>query len=143
MPDVASVLKEEMRRISRKEIAATTRKQSEQIKILKANVRNLKQQISDLESRLAKLTAENKRAEKASPAKAEVATIRVGPASIKKHRSRLKLSQADFGELIGVSSLTIWNWETGRTKPSDDNREKFAEIRDLGVRDVRALLEEL
>jgi len=32
-------------------------------------------------------------------------------------RKRLGLSAADYAKLIGVSSLTVYNWEHGRTRP--------------------------
>lgn len=32
-------------------------------------------------------------------------------------RRRMKLSQAEFGELLGVTSKTVQNWELGKTEP--------------------------
>jgi putative transcriptional regulator len=40
------------------------------------------------------------------------------PSSPKKIRARLKLSQAAFAALMGVSLRTVQDWEQGRRKPS-------------------------
>jgi putative transcriptional regulator len=40
------------------------------------------------------------------------------PASPKEIRARLKLSQAAFAGLMGVSLRTVQDWEQGRRKPS-------------------------
>ncbi len=40
------------------------------------------------------------------------------PASPREIRIRLKLSQADFAGLMGVSIRTVQDWEQGRRKPS-------------------------
>lgn len=37
---------------------------------------------------------------------------------IKRFRERMKLSQAEFAELIGVNKRTLQEWEQGRRKPS-------------------------
>jgi len=39
------------------------------------------------------------------------------PDAVAKERDRLELSAKDYGELVGVSHLTIYNWEHGRSKP--------------------------
>ena len=39
------------------------------------------------------------------------------PAKVRKERGRLRLSAADYGRLVGVSGLTIYNWEKGRSQP--------------------------
>jgi DNA-binding transcriptional regulator YiaG len=36
---------------------------------------------------------------------------------LKAHRTRLGLSAKDYGKLLGVSSLTVYNWENGKSKP--------------------------
>jgi DNA-binding transcriptional regulator YiaG len=38
-------------------------------------------------------------------------------ATISKKRHSLGLTQAEFAELIGVDTSTIWRWENGRVAP--------------------------
>jgi putative transcriptional regulator len=40
------------------------------------------------------------------------------PSSVKEIRQRLKLSQAAFAGLMGVSVRTVQDWEQGRRQPS-------------------------
>jgi DNA-binding transcriptional regulator YiaG len=49
-------------------------------------------------------------------------------------RERLELSAADYGELVGVSHLTIYNWEKGKTKPQAAQLEKWLTVKGIGKR---------
>lgn len=40
------------------------------------------------------------------------------PKQIKELRLSLMLTQKEFGELLGVSRMTVYAWETGRYTPS-------------------------
>jgi hypothetical protein len=44
--------------------------------------------------------------------------------------------------LIGVSGLTIYNWESGSTRPRDSQLPAIAAARALGKRDAQARLAE-
>lgn len=46
--------------------------------------------------------------------------------AIKKLRSKLILSQTEFGKLFGVSFATVNRWETGRFKPTIKSKRKLA-----------------
>jgi putative transcriptional regulator len=43
---------------------------------------------------------------------------RIEPDSVAVVRAKLKLSQAEFAHLLGISVSTLQNWEQGRRKPS-------------------------
>ena len=47
------------------------------------------------------------------------------PKAVSAERERLELSAADYGELVGVSALTIYNWEKGKTSPQAAQLEKW------------------
>jgi transcriptional regulator with XRE-family HTH domain len=44
------------------------------------------------------------------------------------------LSAADYGELVGVSGLTIYNWEKGKTKPREAQLDKWLTVKGIGKR---------
>ncbi|MEX0885217.1 MAG: helix-turn-helix transcriptional regulator [Phycisphaeraceae bacterium] len=67
--------------------------------------------------------------------------VRFSPKWLKAHRQKLGLSQEDYGNLAGVSGLTIYNWETGKTKPRQQQLAGWATIRGLGRREARKRLE--
>ena len=46
--------------------------------------------------------------------------------AIKKLRSKLILTQTEFGELLGVSFATVNRWEGGKFKPTIKLKRKLA-----------------
>jgi DNA-binding transcriptional regulator YiaG len=56
------------------------------------------------------------------------------PEEVFAERERLELSAADYGELVGVSALTIYNWEKGKTKPREAQLQKWLAVRGIGKR---------
>ena len=143
MPDIASVLKQEITRLARKEVAATARQQSKQIQSLKATTRNLRDQVVTLEKTVSRLSREISRASQSQAEAAPDRVIRISPKSIKSHRRRLKLSQAQMAKLLGVSTASVGFWESGRASPRGKNRQAIAELRQMGARDAKVLLETL
>ncbi len=68
-------------------------------------------------------------------------TPRFSTGWVEAHRERLQFSAADYGELVGVSAMTIYNWEKGKTKPGRQQLVAWAEVRTLGKRDALKRLE--
>jgi DNA-binding transcriptional regulator YiaG len=87
------------------------RKQQRGSKKRSYTLRSPEQQIVDLEARIAGLRAMAKEREKFS---AE---------AVRKDRARLELTAADYAELVGVSMITIYSWESGRTRPRSEQLE--------------------
>ena len=143
MPDIASVLKQEITRLARKEVAATARQQSKQIQSLKATTRNLRNQVATLEKTVSRLSREISRSSQSQAEAAPEKTIRISPKSIKSHRRRLGLSQAQMAKLLGVSTASVGFWEAGKASPRGKNRQAIAELRQMGARDAKVLLESL
>ncbi len=142
MPDIAQVLKTEMRRLGRSEVL-------KEFQPLRDEVLELKQQLKDQRKRMDQLEKQLKQAR--SPVRTpklkvvdeEVAgKVRLGAASIKRHRLRLKLSQREMGVLLGVSTQTVVQWEAGRSAPRAQHRAKLVQLRHLGRKEVKALLGE-
>lgn len=61
--------------------------------------------LAELESRIAALKAKIEASQSFSPD------------AVREDRERLQLSASDYAELVGVSMLTIYNWEKGRSQP--------------------------
>jgi len=141
MPDVASVLRDEIRRLARKEIKSATSTQSKQVRDLKNVVRALRREVASLQKELSASRRSAEATNGQSTGKEEKKqAIRLSPKSIKNHRKRLKLSQAQLGQLLGVSTTTVVFWESGRSVPRGSNRNALAEVRTLGRKDAQALL---
>jgi DNA-binding transcriptional regulator YiaG len=60
-----------------------------------------------------------------------LAGLRFSARSVCSQRRRLRLSAEDYGKLIGVSGLTIYNWEHGRTRPRAAQFEALANVRGI------------
>lgn len=142
MPDIAKLLKDEIRRIARSEARTATSTLTQKIGDLKKQNRAQGKQIKELHSALK--TKVNKKdtgaidplLSKGKPVRA----VRTSPKSIKQHRKRHKLSQRQVGLLLGVSSLTVSKWETGNAKPRGKNMEAFGLFRSMGLKEVQARL---
>ena len=138
MPDVAQVLKAEIRRVARSEIKGQIAAVNGQVKALKKTVRMQRETIAKLEKALTTPMSSPRSVQTADDGE----TARITPASVKLHRLRLKLSQRQLGQLLGVSTNTIVRWEAGTSRPRAAHRGRLAELRSLGRRAVKSRLED-
>lgn len=143
MPNVAQVLKEEISRVAKKEARTLIQPLTKQIRDLKATVRDQKQQISQLEKKLSN-KPENVVDGQIVPEEVdESANIRIPKGSIKKVRDRFNITQREMALLLNVSPLTISHWELDKSSPRGKNKIAFAELRSMGLMEVKARLETL
>jgi DNA-binding transcriptional regulator YiaG len=56
--------------------------------------------------------------------------------AVKEDRQRLELSAKDYGQLVGVSHLTIYNWEHGRSRPRTKQMDAWMAIKGVGKREA-------
>lgn len=142
MPNLAGVLKDEIRRLARKEIRAelgATKKASAQyrreIAALKRQLRDQSKEINALKRQRAKAGTRDK--------VEEGVTVRFSPGWLQAHREKLDLSAAEYAALVGVSAQTVYNWEKGKTRPQPQQLTSWAEVRGLGKREAWRRLEEI
>ena len=141
MPNLAAVMKDEIRRLARKEIKTETATAKRSVAQHRKDITELKRQVHELAREVAYLRRqEHKRVGTASVPDPAV-TPRFSPGWVEAHRDRLEFSAADYGELVGVSAMTIYNWEKGKTKPGPQQLAAWAEVRTLGKRDAIKRLE--
>jgi len=136
VPNLAGVLKGEIRRLARKEVRAS-------VKPLRKLVTALRRRIAEQR----RLMVEMERAAKRSIASArktvavasEDPQIRFSPQWVKAHRKKLGMSRRVYAKLVGVSAQSIFGWETGRTRPRRRALESWRRMRSMGKRDLKAL----
>ncbi len=140
MPNLASILKQEIARLARKEARAEIAALKRQSVRHRRDIADLKRQVDRQSREIAFLRKQEKGrlADGATPK--QETTIRFSPAWLKAHREKLRLSADAYAKLVGVSMLSIYNWESGRTVPRDAQKAKLAAIRDLGKREALARL---
>ena len=141
MPNLAAVMKDEIRRLARKEIKAETATAKRSVTQQRKDITVLRRQVADLTREVAFLRKQERKRVATAPATEHTVTPRFSPGWVEAHRHRLQFSAADYGQLVGVSALTIYNWEKGRTKPGRPQLAAWAEVRTLGKRDAIKRLE--
>ncbi|WP_225782214.1 DNA-binding transcriptional regulator [Xenophilus sp. Marseille-Q4582] len=146
MSNFASLLKAEISRVARKEVRAeieSLRKASAQ---QRGHIAALRRQIQDLERAL-------RRAARSAPAHGTAGPPAAGSAldsepqrrfsaqRLASHRSKLGLSAAAYGQLVGVSGQTIYNWEQGQARPRPEQLKKLVAVRVLTKASAAAQLQ--
>ena len=142
MPNIAAVLKEEICRLAKKEVKAQVGKTQKASAQYRRDIANLKRQLGQQEREIKLL---KKRAQDGQPQAEEEPSenIRFSARSVKAQRSRLGLSAADYGKLVGVSGLTIYNWEHGTSRPRKAQLAALVAVRGIGKREALKKLAEL
>ena len=141
MPNIATVLREEISRLARKEIRQQVDPLKKSNAELRRTVAGLKTEVAKLNRSIRFLQKQEKRRLEKPPVAASGKAIRFSPKWVKADRKRLGLSAKDYASLVGVSSLTIYNWENGKSKPNADRLAAWAEIRGIGKREAQRRLE--
>jgi|WetSurMetagenome_2_1015567.scaffolds.fasta_scaffold31534_1 DNA-binding transcriptional regulator YiaG len=145
MPNLSSVLKSEISRISRKEVKSSVNP------IRTTNI-SLKKSLAELKRKLSVLEAKHKRllshAKIASPKVLDEneKKARITSKNIKSLRSKLGLSQNDFAKLIGVSTQNVFaleHKEKGRLKLRSATLSNLLSLRGIGKREAKKKLEEI
>jgi DNA-binding transcriptional regulator YiaG len=143
MPNIATVLKAEISRLARKEVKSNTTSTKGAVAQFRRDIAKLKRLVQTQQREITVLkTQERKRlGQPQANGEEELEGVRFSARSVKAQRRRLKLSAADYGKLVGVSGLTIYNWELGKSHPRKLQLASLVAVRGLGRREALAKLE--
>ncbi len=132
----ASALKQEITRLARKEIKADTASTRRAVAQFRRDIAELKRLAKSMDRRLVALERQEKKklGKRVSADLAEGA--RFSPRWVRSHREKIGFSQADYATLVGVSPMTIYNWEHGKTKPGKEQLAALVAVRRLGKREA-------
>ena len=143
MPNIAIAFKEEITRLSRREV----RKNLLGLKKISIQYRK---DIAELKRRLAKLQGEVRRLERKAGQETPVQgtgdgtqVFRFNAKGFASRRKRTGLSAGDYGKLLGVSAQTIYNWEHGKARPRSSQLARLNTLRRVGKREAAARLKGL
>lgn len=140
MPDIKQVLNDEIRRLARKEVKQAVLPLLKVIAEQKSTIRELKREIAGLK----KSAAEEKPAAPvaaAAAAAADEVKHRLNAAGIIRIRTKMKLTQSEFGKLLGVSIHTVSMWELGKVSPRPNMKKMICQLRGIGKRELKKRLE--
>jgi DNA-binding transcriptional regulator YiaG len=143
MPNIGTVLREEITRLARKEARSqvdptrqTSTRQRKEIAVLNRRVAQLERQIALLARKAlgtppaVKFESTDKR-------------VRFTAKGLRAQRQRLGLSATDFGKLLGVSAQSIYNWEREAAHPRGAQVTRLAAMRGIGKREAAQRLQQL
>ena len=146
MPNIASILKDEITRLARKELRSQTDSLKKALATSRSEIAALKKRVQELESGLKRVGTAARKAAAPAPTPNEEADstgLRFRAAGMAANRKRLGLSAADFGLLVGATGQSIYAWEAGKSKPRPQNLAAIAGLRGVGKTEVTARLKAL
>jgi DNA-binding transcriptional regulator YiaG len=143
MPNIASVLKDEIARIARKELRSGTESTQKAVSGYRKQIADMKRRIGALEREVSRLRKGQGRAIAPAEAEEESKALRFRAAGFKAHRERLGLSAREVGLLLDASPLSVYKWENGQARPRDKHLAAIAALRKMGKREATKRLEEL
>jgi DNA-binding transcriptional regulator YiaG len=140
MPNIASILRDEIVRLSRKEhrsqSTATKRAASQH----RRDIAALKRQVAVLGRQIVLLTRRSLQVQSPVTGGSKGTKRRFVAKGLRSHRMRLGLSASDFGKLIGASANSVYAWETGKAVPRPEQVARIATVRALGKREAERRL---
>lgn len=143
MPNIASVLKDEIIRLTRKEFRQQMEPLRKQVLAQRRAITSLKSEVDKLQRGI---KAVSKGARKSSEAggtpTAPTTKVRFSAAGLRKLREKFGLSREAFAPLLGISSQTVYSWEQASSRPRPEAIEKIVILRSMSKRQVLAILEQ-
>jgi len=139
MSKLMIVMKDEIRRIARKEIKAAIGGLKKDRAALKRTATELKRRIT-AQGKIVDALAEavDRQTRQVVLPGARQDKARVTARGVRALRRKLKLSQADFGKLVGVNGITIMKWEhqAGPLQMRVKSRQAYLSIRNIGIKEA-------
>jgi DNA-binding XRE family transcriptional regulator len=142
MPNIATVLRNELIRVAKKEVRRETATLRKATTLLRSDSAALKRRVAELERKVARLLARppTSASENESGSAKGSSKFRFSPKGLRAHRKRLGLSQEDMGLLFGVSAMSVYNWEAG-AHPHPKRMVAIAALKQLGKAEARAIVD--
>ncbi len=143
MPNILPTLNDFVRRLSRREIRAQTSKTKKATAQYRRDIAALKRLIKTLVGRVSYLEKHAGKTQPVVSANQPPENSRFRADGLRTHRTKLGISAKDFGRLIGVSGLTVYNWEAGKSRPRARQLASLITLRGIGKREATKRLEAL
>lgn len=142
MPNLAAALKDEIRRLARKEVKTQTATTVRAVANYRREIARLKRQLREQEKAIKSVvTKTHVHSEAPNEDSGLNGGERFSARSARAQRRRTGLSAADYARLVGVAPLTIYNWENGKSRPRQEQFAALVALRGLGKREAQAKLE--
>jgi DNA-binding transcriptional regulator YiaG len=134
---MAAVIKAEIARVSKKAARSATTQLKRASVQYRGDIAKLKRLMDQQEREIKLLKRQTQQQQGQTQIEAELSEgVRFSARSVKAQRQRLGLSAANYGRLVGVSGLTIYNWEHGSTTPRQAQLAALVAVRGIGKREA-------
>ncbi len=140
MPNIATALRDEIKRLSRQQSRSQMDPTKKATAVHRRDIALLKRQVLLLERQVNALLRRSPSTPSAPQTSGTTLKVRFGAKGLRSHRDRLGLSAESLGKVLGVSAQSIYNWETGKARPRQDQLAKLSQLRKVGKRQVMAFL---
>lgn len=143
MPNLARLFREEISRLSRKELRGHIKPLRDATTRYRRDIARLKRETSGLQSVLARLERRAGDGAGTPGPEGDLGALRFSAKGVRAHRARLGVSAAEFGKLVGVSGHTVYKWEKGAARPREARLAKLVALRGVGRREAATRLDAL
>ena len=149
MPNIASVFKDEIIRVARKEMRHEMASLKKAATAHRAEIAALKRRAVDLEKAVRGLAKSRPAAGPAAsiqdPQTSQTSQtsqkpIRFSATGLASQRKRLALSAEECGLLVGASGQSVYNWEAGKARPRTVNLTAISALKTMGKKEAVARL---
>lgn len=143
MPNIGALLKDEIARLSRREIRREVESMKKASSQYRRHIAALKREVAQLRKQVSTLTGRMRKNTPAAAVEGAGARGRFAAKGLRSHRQRLGLSANDYAKLAGVSAQSVYNWEQGLSKPRTEQRATLFALRSVGKREAQSRLQQL
>jgi DNA-binding transcriptional regulator YiaG len=143
MPNIASVLKDEISRLSSRKVREETQGLKKANTAYRSEIASLKRRMQALEQQVRRLSKVASIGRAPATEEQSPERLRFSAKGLAKQRQRLGLSAQACGALIGSSALSVYKWEKGEVRPRAKHLSAIASLRSMGKKEAAARLEQL
>jgi len=145
VPGLTKLFQDETRRLARKEMKADLDILRKENVELRRSISALRQQLVQVTRQVRQIERSTGKLEKAIPQEEATGAerARISGKTIRNLRSRLRLTQAEFAALVGVSPQSVYQWERREDQLQfrGGAKEAIVALKDVGAREARRRLE--
>jgi DNA-binding transcriptional regulator YiaG len=141
MPNIGTLLKSEISRLSRREIRREVGSVKKSSAAHRRDIAALKRQVAALTRQAAALGKRAASVAESAPAALPERPVRFVAKGFRSLRARLGLSAPQLARLLGVSEQSVYNWETKKATPRKEQLAAIIALRGVGKREVQERLE--
>ena len=140
MPNIATALRDEIKRLSRQQSRTQIDSTRKATAVHRRDIALLKRQVVLLERQVKSLMRRAPSTSSTPQASVPGLKVRFVAKGLRSHRHGPDLSAEGLGKVLGVSGQSVYNWESGKARPRQDQIAKLSQLRKAGTHQVVAFL---